>query len=331
MKTPSLNSQQDRATGALLGAFIGDAMGLGPHWYYDLDDQRRDYGDWITGYTDPKPDRYHGGLRAGDLSQAGLILKLTVESLVARDGYDQADFCRRLDEDFFPKLDGRPNHGPGGYTSQSIRHAWRERVVEKRPSTECAGNADTTECIERALAIAILYANTPAELVKRTESNMALTQSDETVLALSIAFCSALGLVVTGQRFDEKISDTLEQMVDDGVLPFYRTTSSKHPSPREEGRTIRRSSSSRPRGNRSPASFVPLMPCSCRGGWPGLPTIRRSSSSRHREFRPSTACPARFITFCPPFITWPPAFGETSRVRFSMRSTEAATIKPAPC
>jgi hypothetical protein len=65
---------------------------------------------------------------------------------------------------------------------------------------------------------------------------MALTQSDETVLALSIAFCSALGLVVTGQRFDEKISDTLEQMVDDGVLPFYRTTSSKHPSPREDGR-----------------------------------------------------------------------------------------------
>ena len=27
----------DRAVGALMGAFIGDALGVGPHWYYDLD------------------------------------------------------------------------------------------------------------------------------------------------------------------------------------------------------------------------------------------------------------------------------------------------------
>ncbi len=284
-----------------------------------LDEQRRDYGDWITGYTDPKPDRYHGGLKAGDSSQAGLILKMTVESLVAHKGYDQADFCRRLEEELFPKLDGKPSHGPGGYTSQSIRHAWRKRVVEKRPWAECAGNADTTECIERALAIAILYANTPTKLVEHAESNMALTQSDETVLALSIAFCSALGLVVAGQRFDEKISDTLEQMVDDGVLPFYRTTHSKHGSPRDDGRQPLAGQFSSP-----DALFMPR--------WMArTPTIRHSSSSQHREFRPSTACPARFITFYPPFTTSPLVFGETSRARFSTRSTEVAITKRAPC
>ena len=30
----------DRAAGALMGAFIGDALALGPHWYYDLDELR---------------------------------------------------------------------------------------------------------------------------------------------------------------------------------------------------------------------------------------------------------------------------------------------------
>ena len=92
MKIASLTTKQNRAAGALLGAFIGDAMGLGPHWYYDLDEQHRDYGMWITDYTAPKPDRYHGGLKAGDSSQAGLILKLTVESLVSRSGWFRQDF-----------------------------------------------------------------------------------------------------------------------------------------------------------------------------------------------------------------------------------------------
>ena len=49
---------QDRASGAIMGAFIGDALALGPHWYYDLAELRRDYGDWIDDYTDPKPGRY---------------------------------------------------------------------------------------------------------------------------------------------------------------------------------------------------------------------------------------------------------------------------------
>ncbi len=57
----------------------------------------------------------------------------------------------------------------------------------------------------------VRYADAPKKLVESVESNAALTQTDETVLALSVAFCSVLGLLVTGQRFDEKISDTLVQ------------------------------------------------------------------------------------------------------------------------
>lgn len=41
----------DRAAGAVIGALIGDALGLGPHWYYDLTELHKDYGPWITDYT----------------------------------------------------------------------------------------------------------------------------------------------------------------------------------------------------------------------------------------------------------------------------------------
>lgn len=66
---------QDRAAGAIMGAFSGDALAFGPHWYYDLDALRRDYGDGIDDYTEPGPGRYHAGLEAGQLSQAGFLLR----------------------------------------------------------------------------------------------------------------------------------------------------------------------------------------------------------------------------------------------------------------
>jgi len=103
---PETLSPADRASGAILGAFIGDALGLGPHWYYDLDELRRDFGPWIDGYTTPKPaHRYHAGMQAGDLSQAGLIMLELLRSLAECDGYEAGDFMRRLDDKILAKFD----------------------------------------------------------------------------------------------------------------------------------------------------------------------------------------------------------------------------------
>jgi len=46
-------SIRDRAAGAIMGAFIGDALGLGPHWYYDLDELRAAYGSPDTPIRSP--------------------------------------------------------------------------------------------------------------------------------------------------------------------------------------------------------------------------------------------------------------------------------------
>ena len=225
-------SLQDRAAGALLGAFIGDALALGPHWYYDLDELRADYGDWISGYTDPRPGRYHAGLKAGQASQAGVLLALTLDSLVARGAYDEADFCRRMDEDFFPQIDGTPMAGPGGYTSQSIREAWRRRVGEGLPWGQCGGNADTTEAAERGLAIAVRYALRPAELAAALTRNTLLTQTDGTVVAMTVAFGAVLGMLVEGHALDAALSGKLMARVKTGELPFHAVTRGRLGAPR---------------------------------------------------------------------------------------------------
>lgn len=215
---------EDRAAGALMGAFIGDALALGPHWYYDLAELRRDYGEWIGDYTDPKPGRYHAGMKAGQLSQAGLILRLLLASLVDCGGYDEGDFSRRMDEDLFPLLDGTPMAGPGGYTSQSIREAWRRRVREGKPWGETGGHADTTEAIERTLALAVRYARQPGRLAASIAGNTRLTQSDEMVVALTVAYGAVLGLLVEGEPFDTALSGKLMARVKSGVLPFHALT-----------------------------------------------------------------------------------------------------------
>ena len=215
---------RERVLGALMGAFIGDALALGPHWYYDLDALRRDYGEWITDYTDPRPDRYHAGLRAGQCSQAGWLLELTLRSQVDCRAYDEADFCRRIDQQLFPLLDGTPLKGPGGYTSQSIREAWRLRVGQGLPWGEVGGYADNTEAAERTLAIAVRHALRPALLARDVGSNTALTQIDPTVMAMTVAYGSVLGLLVQGHELDAAISGKLMALVRSGQLPFHTVT-----------------------------------------------------------------------------------------------------------
>lgn len=215
---------RDRAAGALMGAWIGDGLGLGPHWYYDLDELRRDYGPWISDYADPMPGRYHDGMKAGQLSQSGFILKLTVRSLIECGDYDEPDFLRRMDAELFPLLNGEPANGPGGYTSQSIREAWRRRVLLKRPWSETAGHADTTEAIERTLAMAVRYALDPARLAETVSRNAALTQADDLVLSLTVAYGAVLAQIVQGHPLDARLSDRLMDLVKKGVLPFHAVT-----------------------------------------------------------------------------------------------------------
>jgi ADP-ribosylglycohydrolase len=223
---------RDRAEGALLGAWIGDALGLGPHWYYNLEELHRDYGDWIDRYTDPKPGRYHEGMKAGQLSQSGFILVLMVRSLIECGGYDEKDFCRRMDSELFPFLDGTPVSGPGRYTSQSIREAWRRRVQQNLTWGQTGGHADTTESIERTLAIAVRYAFQPSRLAAEITANTMLTQTDNTVVSMTVAFGAVLGLLVQGHCLDADLSGKLMRLVKSGELPFHAVTTGDLKPPR---------------------------------------------------------------------------------------------------
>jgi ADP-ribosylglycohydrolase len=225
-------SLADRAAGAVMGALIGDALGVGPHWYYDLTELRKDYGEWITGYSDPKPGRYHAGMTAGQLSQTGLILVMLLRSVLEKDGYQEEDFTQRLDRELLPYLDGTPMHGPGGYTNQSFREAYRRRVEQKLDWSQTGGHADTTEAAERAVILAARYATNPQKVAEAVSANCQLTQADEAIVAMTTAFNCVIALLVAGEKLDTVLSDKLLQQVKTGQLPFHAVTRENRTMPR---------------------------------------------------------------------------------------------------
>ena len=214
------NSLKDRAAGTIVGALIGDALALGPHWYYDLKQLRERFGPWINGYTDPEPERYHEGLKAGNLSQTGLITLELLRSVVANGRYDEADFTRRLDEKLLQHMDGSPYDGPGGYTNQSIRELYQARVRDKKPWGQTGDYSDTTEGAERAVVIAARYALSPTEGAQLIARNIRLTQIDPFVVALSASYCVIVSALIRGEPFNRHLSGKLYGLVEKGILPF---------------------------------------------------------------------------------------------------------------
>jgi len=148
-----------------------------------------------------------------------------IKSLIENDGYNQEDFCKKLDEDLFTKIDGIPTHGPGGYTSQSIREVYRQRVEQKLSWSEVGSRADTTEAIERTLAIAIKYAFNPKKLAKSISHNTFLTQIDDIVGSMTVAYGAVLAQLIQGEPLDKNISVKLMKLVKSGDLPFHAVTS----------------------------------------------------------------------------------------------------------
>lgn len=227
-----MKTKKDRAKGAFMGALIGEALGVGPHWYYDLDQLHQEYGTWIDDYTNPKIDRYHGQLKAGELSQQGWIILETAKYLVNEKEYSEETYFEMMDKEILVHLDGTPMGGKGGYTSQVMRHLYQKRVIENLDWDHLASNSDTTESLERNIPMAIVFANDLRQLCNVVAKNTAITQADEVVGSLSVAYNLVLAMLIQGEALDENLSSNLMKKVYNKEIPFYAVTSSNLTAPK---------------------------------------------------------------------------------------------------
>jgi ADP-ribosyl-[dinitrogen reductase] hydrolase len=86
---------KDRIEGMIWGQFIGDALCMGTHWIYNLEDLKTFYPD-LQGFERPRPGHYHYGKEPGDFTHYGEAALLLLESIAAEKGLDVADYGRRF-------------------------------------------------------------------------------------------------------------------------------------------------------------------------------------------------------------------------------------------
>jgi len=201
------NTPKDRAVGAIMGTFIGDALGVGPHWYYDREQLKKDYGDWIDDYTSPKAGRYHTGLTAGENSQTGQVAGFLLESLATLGNYDESDFCLRLDA-LLATLDGRPE--AGRYTDVAMRDVWHARQAGKKWS-RTGSFADTAEAAIRTSMLAARYHHDFRTLFEYLRSNVRLTHRDPFIAGRSVAFALIVAALINGDSLKTAPETIAEQ------------------------------------------------------------------------------------------------------------------------
>jgi ADP-ribosylglycohydrolase len=201
--------------GAIMGALIGDALGLGCHWYYDLAQLEADYGNWVSEYTASKIDRkdkfakianlrHEAGLRAGDVSQTGQVTILLLESLAERGTYDEGDFTSRLDA-LLKTIDGTPFSGR--YTDRAMREVWQQRK-SGMDWQQVGSSADTSEAAMRSTILAARLFKNPARLAEVGYQNICLTHRDPYIASQSLSFALTVSVLVN----DPALSNLGKQM-----------------------------------------------------------------------------------------------------------------------
>ncbi len=195
------NSTQSKIRGALFGMFIGDALAMPVHWYYNRQALNEDYG-WVQDFLAPRnphPDsilwrskymapnskgnilhgqakfwgqkgiHYHQHLKAGENTLNLKISRLLIESLIMKSAYDSDDFLKR-----YIAFMTTPGNHQDTYVEECHRNFFTNYAKGTAPA-KCGTIEKHIGGLVGIIPIIVFYRKEPAKAHSAALAHLALT------------------------------------------------------------------------------------------------------------------------------------------------------------
>jgi ADP-ribosylglycohydrolase len=232
----TMNSMQiasDRALGALWGLFLGDALAMPVHWYYDRAALRRDYGEvrdllaprnphpdsilFRSKYTPQNPDadilheqakywgrpgvHYHQHLAAGENTLNLKLVQILLDTLAERGGYDPDLYLHRM-VDFLRNPDSHRDT----YVEEWLRGFFDRRALGFK-LRDCGVIEKHIGGLAGPVALLIHYAEDPDRARAAAHEHRELTHKGPVMEKALDAVADVLLPVLAGKSIPQAIED----------------------------------------------------------------------------------------------------------------------------
>ena len=207
-----IDQVRDRVAGMIWGQFIGDALCLGTHWIYNLEDLKTFYPE-LKGFEEPRTGHYHAGKKPGELTHYGESALLLLESVAENGCLDIADYGQR----FFTYFTS-PNYR--GYLDSATRGTIENAKLDANGSpppgfTYQAGADDDQLATATSLApVVACYFNSP-DLTLQVERVTRVRQNHPRSVAYMQVYAQILTQLLAGTDLHSAIHRVQESAAKD--------------------------------------------------------------------------------------------------------------------
>lgn len=182
----------DRAYGALIGGAIGDAMGM-PASFFTRDKIKQVYG-YITDFLEPesKNQVYHGGLKAGEITDDTMESIIISKILIKTGGFDRDVFIDEM-RDWAIKYKMLESTVIGPSTRRFL-----EAITENRDPKEAAKLSATNGSAMRVAPVGVKYHYDFKKCVTAAAKSSFPSHSSKPCVAAACAVAAAVAAGVKG-------------------------------------------------------------------------------------------------------------------------------------
>ena len=236
------HASEQKYKGALWGLYIGDALAMPVHWYYNRNALYDDYG-WVTDYVAPKnphPDsilfrsryaavnpkgeilheqapywgregtryHYHQFLKAGENTLNLKLCTLLIESLNACGRYDADDYLRR-----YIAFMTTPGTHRDTYIEECHRHFF-SNYAKGLPLRKCGENEKHIGGLAGIIPVVVSYDKDPGQARAAALEHLALTHPGEKMAGAGSLITHLLLEVLAGRPLHETIRGMIQAQSD---------------------------------------------------------------------------------------------------------------------